>query len=248
MLKTQRRFLFLLAASLLLAGCMNGSNAARRARQATMGEEGDLPFTPTEKPQWSETAHDGSLFQPRGAGWSPWRDATASQPGDILTVRVLVNHTAEKTATTDLSRGSSISGGISSFFGMEPNLPGVDSTDPLNNTTAQQLMSAQMESAFSGEGDTRRTDLVVADISVMVMHVFPNGNMRIFGTQDVQVNNESSLLRVEGIVRPSDISYDNIVTSERIAQARIELTGRGVLTDKQTPGIGMRVVDWIWPF
>jgi flagellar L-ring protein precursor FlgH len=193
-------------------------------------------------------SRDGSLFEPGSRGWNLWSDDTARAVGDIVTVRVSVNHSAKKSATTDLGRTSEIDAGITALLGYEADLPGVGGKNPLSNTKADQLIKAKSSNSFKGEGDTARSDKVVADVSAVVTHVYPNGNMRIHGTQSLLINNENSLCSVDGVVRPSDISYNNVVLSNRIAQCKIEVTGRGVISDKQSPGILSRAVDWFWPF
>lgn len=203
---------------------------------------------PTEMPLvQAPRGNEGSLFAASSPSWSPWRDDTAHAVGDIVTVAVSVDRKAEESATTDLSRESKIKAGITSFFGLESKLPGIDGTDPLSNTTPGQLIDSESTSNFRGDGETTREGKVTARISAVVTHVYPNGNMRIHGSQILLVNNERSLLTVEGIIRQSDVSFDNMVNSSRIANAQIEITGRGVVSDKQRPGLFLRVFDWVWP-
>ena len=76
----------------------------------------------------------------------------------------------------------------------------------------------------------------------------PNGNLFIRGTRQVQVNNENQFIRVEGLVRPEDISSSNIVLSTFVAEAKIELFGQGVVSDKQQVGWLTRILDYVWPF
>jgi len=62
------------------------------------------------------------------------------------------------------------------------------------------------------------------------------------------VNNETQFIYVQGLVRPEDISSTNVVLSTFIAEARIELTGEGVVSDKQRVGWLTRILDYVWPF
>ena len=62
------------------------------------------------------------------------------------------------------------------------------------------------------------------------------------------INNEKQIISISGIVRPEDILPDNTILSSYIADAQIEYTGKGVISDKQFPGWGRRIFDWIWPF
>ncbi len=204
---------------------------------------------PTEVRNANLPLSEGSLFSTASDGFSYWDDPTARRVGDLVTVRVSVKTSARGNAVTDLSRESNIDAGISSFFGQEANLPGLNKTgDPFNNTSQAHLIQSQSTSTFKGDGDTRRDGTITANVSTLVTHVYPNGNMRIQGSQTTLINNENTVLTVEGIIRPVDLAADNIISSDRLANSRIEVTGRGVLSDKQRPGIMMRVFDWVWPF
>jgi len=89
---------------------------------------------------------------------------------------------------------------------------------------------------------------MTAFITARVIKVKPNGNLVIRGARDVRVNNENQYIYLQGEVRPVDISSSNVVLSTYIADAVIELTGYGVVSDKQHPGLVARLLDWIWPF
>jgi len=50
------------------------------------------------------------------------------------------------------------------------------------------------------------------------------------------------------VVRPKDLSPDNTIPSTRIADARMEYTGGGVLSEKQSPGWLARILGSVSPF
>jgi flagellar L-ring protein precursor FlgH len=56
------------------------------------------------------------------------------------------------------------------------------------------------------------------------------------------------VLNVAGIVRPIDISADNSIAYEKIAEARIAYGGRGRLMEVQQPPWGQQLVDNVLPW
>ncbi|HBF33892.1 TPA: flagellar biosynthesis protein FlgH [Candidatus Sumerlaeota bacterium] len=224
---------------LSLSGCFVTPEVAEKKKEADDNAlAGPAPLAAKD----GEVKNDGSLFHPTNG--SLWGDDTARNVGDIVTVTVSLDQSGSKTATTDLSRANSIDAGITSMFGKETSLPGIGK----GSTTAAQLLKEDSTSTHKGDGSTTREDKLTANVSAIVTHVYPNGNMRIHGSQNTLVNNENTLLTVEGVIRPSDIAYNNIVLSNRIAQFRMEMTGRGAVNDVQTPGLLSRAFNRLWPF
>ena len=62
------------------------------------------------------------------------------------------------------------------------------------------------------------------------------------------VNNENQLIILSGVIRPRDISSDNIVESTFISDAKIAYSGTGIIDDRQRPGWLANLLNTIWPF
>ena len=76
-----------------------------------------------------------------------------------------------------------------------------------------------------------------------------NGNLIVQGEKQVQINQGSEYIRLQGVIRPADIAPDNTVTSDRVANARIGYTGRGALADANMQGWLTRFFSSGWmPF
>ena len=97
-------------------------------------------------------------------------------------------------------------------------------------------------------GSTKRTETVTLRLAGTITQVLPNGNFVVSARQEVRVNSELRILQVSGIVRPQDITGDNTITHDRMAEARISYGGKGQLTDLQTPRYGQQLMDIILPF
>jgi flagellar L-ring protein precursor FlgH len=109
-------------------------------------------------------------------------------------------------------------------------------------------IASKTKSDFKGEGDTNREGNLVATITAKVVEVMPNGNLVLESRKEITINNEKQILVLTGIVRGEDISADNAVFSNRIADAQVYYVGDGVIQDKQNPGWMVRVLDRVWPF
>ncbi len=178
----------------------------------------------------------GSLWNEGQSRHFFFQDAKASHVGDIVTVRVVENASGSKAAGTSTDRTSTIGTSTASFFGTP------------SNTLGNLGASADFSNSFEGDGSTSRSGNLTADVTAIVTAVYPNGNMLIEGEREVLINNEKEYLAVSGIIRPEDVQQGNTVISTVIADAKIEYSGSGVVSDKQRPGWFVRILDFIWPF
>ncbi len=223
----------LLFAVLLLVGCVAPQGFRPDSDFPPPGQGAVMPPPPVRTPGSLWSGQQGGLFQ----------DLKARQVGDIVTVAIFEAASASKEANTSTSRDSSASAGIDRLFGLEKNIGNLNSSiDP------SRLVEATYQSDFEGSGKTSRREDLVATLTTQVIEVLPNGNLVISGGKTVTVNREQQLIRLSGIVRPADISPQNIVDSKSILDARIAYTGKGVISDKQGQGWLARVLDNVWPF
>ncbi|MBZ6379238.1 flagellar basal body L-ring protein [Pacificimonas flava] len=242
----------LLAASLLavtLSGCGGQLNRIGVPPETTEIEP--LPTQPAQPSIASQqladritrqtrqpAEHSASLFR-TGAG-ALFRDQRASEIGDILTIRINIQDSAQLGNTTSRTRGGGESASVASLLGLTDLLP--DSIDPTN------LAETSSSSTFNGGGNTVRSESIDMTMAAIVTDVLPNGALAIRGRQEVRVNFELRELIVTGIVRPQDIGRDNSILHSQIAEARIIYGGRGQLTDAQQARWGQQIYDALFPF
>lgn len=154
-------------------------------------------------------------------------DRRAAAVGDILTVIVLENNNASNTVQTGTSRNTRIGGEISA------------------GSSLNESASAGLRGQFDGTGQTARSGRMVAQISVRVEQVYPNGDLGIAGASALNISGERTNIRIRGRVRAADITGTNTVLSGRIAEAQIDYEGRGFASRSGRPGILQRVFSFL---
>ncbi|MDD7970158.1 flagellar basal body L-ring protein FlgH [Roseinatronobacter alkalisoli] len=171
-------------------------------------------------------------------------DRRAGGQGDIMTVVIEINDSAEISNNTSRGRTGSSSMGIPQFFGLPQ---AIDSKNEGGFSIGAGI-ETNSGSSFSGNGSVRRNEKLTLRVASTVVEVLPNGVMRIEGRQEVRVNHELRELLVTGYVRPTDISRQNEITYDKIAGARISYGGRGVISTMQQPRYGQQIIDILAPF
>jgi flagellar L-ring protein precursor FlgH len=184
------------------------------------------PASTDDMSLWSEDMGFGDLFS----------DPKARRAGDVITIQIAESSSASNSADTSTDRGSSLSAGISELFGVD--------TSTLQNLS----VSGEMESGFEGSGSTSRSGKLNAYITARVVEVMPNRNLKIIGSREIMVNNEKQIMTIYGVVRPRDISENNVVLSNFVADARIAYSGAGIVDDRQRPGWVANALNTVWPF
>ena len=166
---------------------------------------------------------------------SLYGDPRALHVGDTLTVVISLDDSANLDNRSNRNRDSSI---------------GLDAGIDVPSTGFSWSLGASLgsNSGSTGKGATARSEAVDLKIAAVVAEVLPNGNLVISGSQEVRVNYELRVLNVAGIVRPFDISKDNTVEYEKIAEARLAYGGRGRLSEVQQPAYGQQLYDLVAPF
>ncbi len=130
--------------------------------------------------------------------------------------------------------------GIPNLFGLKGKV--------ISAVTGANSLSTNSNNSNIATGKIARTETMTLRLAGIVTQVMSNGNLVVAARQEVRANSELRILQVTGIVRPQDITGDNTITHDRMAEARISYGGRGQLTDLQTPRYGQQLMDIVLPF
>ena len=189
------------------------------------------PIIPQETKKEEYLKPSGGIYTTQGGGLFA-TDRRASAVGDILTVQLTENFAASKSQSASAAKTDSFS---------------VDLPAILDANGNDANLTAGGATTFSGTGAAAQTNSLRGQISVTVTQVYQNGNMNIIGQKKLLLNNGDEYIRLSGIVRPEDISADNIIVSNRIANAEISYVGAGDTADTGKKGWLSKALSTISP-
>ena len=251
------RLVFLLLTSMILTGCNSTIERLQRVGKKPDLAQMDMPVDETQPSPEEKEAQNRSHMKRTNSLWQPgstsfFRDNRAWRVGDILKVSVNIRDSANLSNTTAHNRTGGQNFQVSKLFGAEKTLSKAMGYPTAAATAGAgallQPLDTSGKSSHSGNGSIARQENIQTDIAAVVRKVMPNGNLVIEGHQEVRVNSELREVKIAGIIRPRDITSDNSINSDQIAEARISYGGRGTVSDYQNPPIGAQVVDIISPF
>ena len=181
----------------------------------------------------------GAIFQPQYAAFANYQplfeDRRARNVGDTLTILINEKVAASKSATTNADRK-----GAMSFVVPDVQLG--------TWSTPGGSLKADSKNEFAGGGDSAANNVFTGSIAVTVIDVLPNGNLLVAGEKQIGINQGSEFIRVSGVVNPTFILAGNVVSSNTVADARIEYRGSGYIDEAQTMGWLARVFQSVMPF
>lgn len=170
-------------------------------------------------------AETGSLFNLASSNNSLYDDSKPRGVGDIITVTLDENTKAAKSADADLAKNNDASMDPLQMGGQEMKVGDYNLSYSLKNGNK-----------FSGSAAANQSNSISGTITVQVIDVLANGNLIIRGEKWLTLNTGDEYVRLSGTIRPQDITYDNTIASNRIANARIQYSGTGTNQDMQEPG------------
>jgi flagellar L-ring protein FlgH len=234
-----------------LVSLLSGCTAFDRFKTLTEDPKLSSIDNPTTKPGYKPVQMP--MPNPQPASYNPnslWRngsraffnDQRAHQIGDILTVKVNINDTAQFQDQTQLSRTTTEDSGITNFIGANT-IP-----RPAKAILPGSILTADSNSQSNATGTINRQDQLLTNVAAVVTQVLPNGNLVIEGKQEIRLNSEMRELLVAGVARPEDIESDNTIDLPKIAEARVAYGGKGTLSNIQEPRYGQQALDLLLPF
>lgn len=173
----------------------------------------------------AQPASAGAIFSD-GAYRGLFEDRRARRVGDVITINIQERNTARSSQNSSLERSGAVDAQVSA-------IPFV----PANNFAGTRATaSGRSSNTFEGKGETGSDAAFNGTIAVTVVDVLPNGNLVVSGEKQVGINQNVETLRFSGVINPATVLPGNQVSSTQVADARLEVRGRGDIDRAQTTG------------
>lgn len=211
------------AALIALAGCSTHIEEAESELYA--------PVYPVQEVQQDRLMPSGAIYSGYSKGLFA-ADRRASAVGDILTVEFSERFAASKSQAAGSSKTDSFA---------------LDLPDVVSFGFDDSRLTGGTTRSYAGRGNATQSNSLTGRVSVSVVRVLPGGNLEIIGQKKLTLNNGQEYVRLSGVVRPTDISADNVVRSDRIAHAEIKYVGAGDVADTAKQGWLRRAFETLAP-
>ncbi|HEB56581.1 MAG TPA: flagellar basal body L-ring protein FlgH [Gammaproteobacteria bacterium] len=220
------KYSILVAVSLVMAGCATPKR----------GDPEYAPAMPVEN-VGPEQPSD-SIYQDSSALFL-LEDIKPRHIGDMLTVMLQEKTDAKKNADTETKKENDLAIASATLLGA-----------PITARN-REILATKLASKydFKAEADSEQSNSLKGSVTVTVVSVLANGNLVVQGEKWIKLNQGDEYIRLRGIVRPSDINPDNTISSERVANAQIQYSGKGAVASANEQGWLTRFFNSSWmPF
>ena len=161
-----------------------------------------------------------------------YTDVKAQDVGDVVTV-IIVEKTLASNSSSIITEKETTVGTEGEGTGMLDFIPAFG----LDGTVTKE---------HEGLGTTSRRGSIIGQMAAVVVEVTDSGNLVIQGEKQIVVNDETEILVLKGIVRPQDVSGDNVVISTDMASTEITYKGKGMVTNYSRPSILTRLLTFFF--
>lgn len=209
---------------LAMAGC------AQLPRASVVGEQEQINVVEPPPP-----IANGSIYQAHRGSRPLFEDRRPRMVGDILTIVLDEQVSASKNSQSSANRSGSGSLDVAQI---------PDAIDFLEDFG----FDVSGDNVFSGGGSSQANNTLTGTITVSVLEVMHNGNLRVRGEKQIGINQGVEFIRFSGVINPRTITGQNTVPSTAVADARIEYVGDGYINEAQHMGWLQRFFLNISPF
>ena len=186
---------------------------------------------------WSQVAVAGSIWGKRNKNMKNlYSDDVAHSVGDILTIKIIEESTVDNKAKRDMEKSDARSTTFNGELGKFADI-------------GEFGFSASSNNKLNGKADYKDERSFEDCVTVMVIDVLPtSGNLVVMGTRERAIAGDTQKIEISGVVRPSDIDFNNSISSQQVANFSIVSKNSGVADSYTKPGWLGSVMNKISPF
>ena len=185
----------------------------------------------------------GSIWAKRNSNLrQPYTDEIARKVGDILTIKIAEIGSIINKVDSDQWKKTSSDITFDGNLGIKTDNHNILPRIPAINMETSSNKSMQGNAAFN---DSRS---ITDEIAVVVEDVLPNGNLVVVGSRFRKVACDIQEIRVNGIIRPTDIAFDNTISSTKVADFQMVFTNKGPSSTYNKDGWLTNIFNIVWPF
>ena len=181
----------------------------------------------------------GSIWAKRDTSMhAVYADDVARNIGDVLTVIISEDSKVDNKAKRDLQKETDRSSAFDGRLNIDHILPSIPGF----------TMNAESTNEMKSKADYKDERTYEDRVSVVVVDILPNGNLVVIGSRDRNIAGDVQTIEVSGIVRPSDVAFNNTVKSEQVANFQIVTKNSGVAAPYVRTGWLGKIFDNLWPW
>jgi flagellar L-ring protein FlgH len=155
-----------------------------------------------------------------------FEDRRAKAIGDILTIKITENTTAKKANSSAGSKSGSVSASAAVPVGL-----------PVDLISEAISLSADSAIDYDDSANENASNNFNGDITVTVTDVLANGNLAVSGEKQIALDKGTEFVRFSGVINPDNITLGNVVSSTKVADARVEYRTNSKLDTAQIASI-----------
>lgn len=232
-----------------LSGCNVLSKLSKVGETPQLTEISNPHYQPDYQPISMPMPEPQALPKQNNSLWRKgsrafFKDQRAQYIGDIVTVVININDSANLNNGTQVARAETNKSGITNLGGIETKLANVLP----NAVNPAALLDTNTALSTNNKGSIERSEQVKLKVAAVIVQELPNGNLVLNGRQETRINSEIRQLALGGIIRPQDITSGNTIDADDIAELRLSYGGKGQISNVQEPRYGTQIVDIILPF
>jgi flagellar L-ring protein FlgH len=179
----------------------------------------------------------GSLWTPGAPLGQLAADFKAHGLNDTLTIVVAEVTSAQSSGNLNSQRTFATESAITGLLA-QISTKGVD-----------PLLGANSSTQLKGQGQTTANSQLTTRLTGHVIAVLANGNLVVEAQRQIYMNNQHETVIIRGVVQPNDISPNNSVLSNAMADLEIEMKGKGIISDSTRPPNPItRAILWLFGF